>query len=153
VNDGQATVYPGDFEYYAAKRGVDIETRGAVEGGAPRRAAWSRPPDRLASRPGKPERKRREAEERNARHRRTRELRDALAIARRRIEADTERELAELTERSPIRPPTPMRNSSASWSNATTGCAIGPIGSGRRTEAAGRGAGRVEAATVPGGRR
>ena len=32
VNDGSATVYPGDFEYYAAKRGVDIETRGAVEG-------------------------------------------------------------------------------------------------------------------------
>ena len=32
VNDGEATVYPGDFEYYAAKRGVDIETRGAVEG-------------------------------------------------------------------------------------------------------------------------
>ena len=32
VNDGTATVYPGDFEYYAAKRGVDIETRGAVEG-------------------------------------------------------------------------------------------------------------------------
>jgi ATP-binding cassette, subfamily F, member 3 len=32
VNGGEATVYPGDFEYYAAKRGVDIETRGAVEG-------------------------------------------------------------------------------------------------------------------------
>ena len=32
VNDGNATLYPGDFEYYAAKRGVDIETRGAVEG-------------------------------------------------------------------------------------------------------------------------
>ena len=32
VNDGDATVYPGDFEYYAAKRGVDIEARGAVEG-------------------------------------------------------------------------------------------------------------------------
>ena len=32
VNDGRATLYAGDFEYYAAKRGVDIETRGAVEG-------------------------------------------------------------------------------------------------------------------------
>ena len=32
VNAGEATLYPGDFEYYAAKRGLDIETRGAVEG-------------------------------------------------------------------------------------------------------------------------
>ena len=32
VNAGNATLYPGDFEYYAAKRGLDIETRGAVEG-------------------------------------------------------------------------------------------------------------------------
>ena len=32
VNGGDATVYPGDFEYYAAKRGLDIEQRGAVEG-------------------------------------------------------------------------------------------------------------------------
>ena len=35
VDGGQATLYPGDFEYYAAKRGVDIETRGAVEGARP----------------------------------------------------------------------------------------------------------------------
>ena len=34
VDGGQATLYPGDFEYYAAKRGVDIETRGASRGGA-----------------------------------------------------------------------------------------------------------------------
>ncbi len=32
VNAGEAILYPGDFEYYAAKRGVDIEERGAVEG-------------------------------------------------------------------------------------------------------------------------
>ena len=32
VDGGKATLYPGDFEYYAAKRGVDIETRGATEG-------------------------------------------------------------------------------------------------------------------------
>jgi ATP-binding cassette subfamily F protein 3 len=34
VNDGQATLFAGDFEYYAAKRGLDIESRGAVEGRA-----------------------------------------------------------------------------------------------------------------------
>src|ERR687891_2892507 len=32
VNAGEATMYRGDFEYYAAKRGIDIEQRGAVEG-------------------------------------------------------------------------------------------------------------------------
>ena len=34
VNGGSATLFNGDFEYYAAKRGLDIETRGAVEGRA-----------------------------------------------------------------------------------------------------------------------
>ena len=34
VDAGNATLYPGDFEYYAAKRGVDIETRGRHRGGA-----------------------------------------------------------------------------------------------------------------------
>ncbi|HET6380927.1 MAG TPA: ABC-F family ATP-binding cassette domain-containing protein, partial [candidate division Zixibacteria bacterium] len=34
VHAGEATVFAGDFEYYAAKRGLDIETRGAVEGRA-----------------------------------------------------------------------------------------------------------------------
>jgi ATP-binding cassette, subfamily F, member 3 len=99
VNDGKATVYPGDFEYYAAKRGVDIETRGAVEG------ARSTPRGVVAS-PAKPresakaaaDRKRREAEERNARHRRTRDLVRDLAAARAEAES-VERELAELTER------------------------------------------------------
>ena len=99
VNDGQATLYPGDFEYYAAKRGVDIETRGAVEGASPT-------PRGVIAEPAKPresarlaaDRKRREAEERNARHRRTRELRASLS----RAEADAaaaDRELLELTER------------------------------------------------------
>jgi ATP-binding cassette, subfamily F, member 3 len=82
VNDGQATVYPGDFEYYAAKRGVDIETRGAVEGArsTPRGVvAVTRP--RQSAR-ADAARRRQEAEERNARHRRTRELRAALDRAR-----------------------------------------------------------------------
>jgi len=99
VNDGQATVYPGDFEYYAAKRGVDIETRGAVEG------AHSTPRGVVAV-PAKPresaksvaDRKRREAEERNARHRRTRELRASLSGAEQESAA-VARELGEITER------------------------------------------------------
>jgi ATP-binding cassette, subfamily F, member 3 len=99
VNDGQATVYPGDFEYYAAKRGVDIEERGAVEGarstprGVVAREARPRESARQAA-----DRRRREAEERNTRHRQTRELRQAAQRARERTEAIT-RELAELTER------------------------------------------------------
>ncbi|MBW3613124.1 MAG: ABC-F family ATP-binding cassette domain-containing protein [Chloroflexi bacterium] len=99
VNDGQADVYPGDFEYYAAKRGVDIETRGAVEGTqATPRGVVDVPPRPRESAKEASERKRREAEARNARHRRTRNLREALA----RTETDAasaERELAELADR------------------------------------------------------
>jgi ATP-binding cassette subfamily F protein 3 len=99
VNDGKATVYPGDFEYYAAKRGVDIETRGAVEGtrATPRGVVTTAPKPRETAQAAA-ERKRREAEERNARHRRTRELRGAVANAEAEAAA-TERELAELTQR------------------------------------------------------
>jgi ATP-binding cassette subfamily F protein 3 len=99
VNDGHATVYPGDFEYYAAKRGVDIEERGAVEGGrsTPRGVVSVQPKAREPARAAAA-RKRRVAEERNARHRRTRHLRAAQAT----VEADAaaaERELAELSDR------------------------------------------------------
>ena len=99
VNGGQATVYPGDFEYYAAKRGVDIEERGAVEGArsTPRGVVATPPRPRESARAAS-ERRRREAEERNARHRRTRDLRDALS----RTTADaaaTEAELSDLTDR------------------------------------------------------
>ena len=99
VNDGKATVYPGDFEYYAAKRGVDIETRGAVEGArSTPRGVLAEPARPRESSKAAADRKRREAEERNARHRRTRELRSSLAG----VEADAaaaERELTEVTER------------------------------------------------------
>jgi ATP-binding cassette subfamily F protein 3 len=99
VNDGDATVYPGDFEYYAAKRGVDIETRGAVEGArsTPRGVVAPVAKPRESARAAA-DRKRREAEERNARHRRTRDLVRDLAAARAEA-ASTERELTELTER------------------------------------------------------
>jgi ATP-binding cassette subfamily F protein 3 len=99
VNDGQATLYAGDFEYYAAKRGVDIETRGAVEGAqaTPRGVMAAAPKPRESARAAA-ERKRREAEARNQRHRRTRDLRSALANAEAAAIA-TERELDEVTQR------------------------------------------------------
>jgi ATP-binding cassette, subfamily F, member 3 len=99
VNDGQATVYPGDFEYYAAKRGVDIETRGAVEGArSTPRGVVAEPSKPRESAKAAADRRRREAEERNARHRQTRDLRVALDRAEREA-TDGERELAEITER------------------------------------------------------
>ncbi|HJP70411.1 MAG TPA: ABC-F family ATP-binding cassette domain-containing protein [Candidatus Limnocylindria bacterium] len=99
VNDGKATVYPGDFEYYAAKRGVDIEERGAVEGtrATPRGVVATASKPRESARAAA-ERKRREAEERNQRHRRTRDLRTALADAVAEAES-TDRELDDVAQR------------------------------------------------------
>jgi ATP-binding cassette, subfamily F, member 3 len=99
VNGGTATVYPGDFEYYAAKRGVDIETRGAVEGAraTPRGVVATAARPRLSARQ-EAERRRQEAEARNARHRRTRELRAALERASA-GSAEADAELATLVER------------------------------------------------------
>jgi ATP-binding cassette, subfamily F, member 3 len=99
VNDGKASVYPGDFEYYAAKRGVDIEERGAVEGArsTPRGVVAPTARPRESARAAA-DRKRREAEERNARHRRTYELRATLAAAEAESAA-ADREIEELTVR------------------------------------------------------
>ncbi|MGH2427826.1 MAG: ABC-F family ATP-binding cassette domain-containing protein [Candidatus Limnocylindria bacterium] len=99
VNGGQATMYRGDFEYYADKRGLDIETRGAIEGAraTPRGvvAQAARPHEAAQAAAA---RKRHEAEQRNARYRRTRDLRASLQRAQAdAAAADTE--LAELTER------------------------------------------------------
>jgi ATP-binding cassette subfamily F protein 3 len=98
VNDGRAAVYPGDFEAYAAKRGVDIESRGAVEGAraTPRGVVATEPRPRGSAREAA-DRRRREADERNARHRRTRDLRAGLEATEREASA-VERELADLTE-------------------------------------------------------
>ncbi len=97
VNAGAATPYVGDFEYYAAKRGLDIEQRGATEGrSTPRGVAVSTPKPRESSSQAN-RRKRAEAEARNGRYRRSRELRQSLE----RVEHATraiERELAEVTE-------------------------------------------------------
>jgi ATP-binding cassette subfamily F protein 3 len=99
VNDGAATVYPGDFEYYAAKRGLDIEARGAVEGAhATPRGVVAEPTRPRESARNAADRKRREADERNARHRRTRDLRASLSRAETETAA-VDRELAEVTER------------------------------------------------------
>src|SRR5918996_3391449 len=93
VNDGKATVYPGDFEYYAAKRGVDIETRGAVEGArSPPRGIIAAPSRRRESARAAAERRRREADERNARHRLTRRLQPDLDRVRSDL-ADARRDL------------------------------------------------------------
>jgi len=97
VNDGDATLYPGDFEYYAAKRGVDIEERGAVEGAQSTPRGVVVAPSRGSSKAASG-RKRREAEERNERHRRTRDLRARIAS----VETDAAAaatELSALSER------------------------------------------------------
>ena len=97
VNGGAATPYVGDFEYYAAKRGLDIEQRGATEGrSTPRGVAVSTPKPRESSSQAN-RRKRAEAEVRNGRYRRSRKLRQSLE----RVEQETranERDLAEITE-------------------------------------------------------
>ncbi len=95
VDGGQATLYPGDFEYYAAKRGVDIETRGAVEGARPSpRGTVTAPSKPRESARAAAARRRQEAEARNARGGRTRELRAALERAR----ADAAAARAEVAE-------------------------------------------------------
>jgi ATP-binding cassette, subfamily F, member 3 len=99
VDGGQATMYPGDFEYYAAKRGVDIEARGAAEGArATPRGTVTEPPKPRESARAAAARRRREADARNARHGRTRELRALLERARADASA-ARQELAEASER------------------------------------------------------
>jgi ATP-binding cassette subfamily F protein 3 len=96
VSGGTATVFAGDFEYYAAKRGLDIESRGAVEGVATPRGIEARQPHRRESASAAAARRRSEAEDRNRRYRRTRELRDRLE----RAERDLQRAQEEVTQAS-----------------------------------------------------
>ena len=98
VSGGTATLYNGDFEYYAAKRGLDIEARGATEGRATPRGLEepvARPRETAAE---TATRKRTEAEDRNRRYRRTRDLRAALERTERES-SETDADLARLTER------------------------------------------------------
>jgi ATP-binding cassette subfamily F protein 3 len=96
VNGGNATLFPGDFEYYAAKRGLDIETRGAVEGQASPRGIETTAPRSRETAAAAARRRREEADQRNRRYRRTRDLRDALRL----VEADARRADEEVAETS-----------------------------------------------------
>ncbi len=98
VSGGTATLYSGDFEYYASKRGLDIEARGATEGRATPRGLEAPPLRPRESAADEAARKRAEAEDRNRRYRRTRDLREALERAER-ASAETDAALARLTER------------------------------------------------------
>jgi ATP-binding cassette subfamily F protein 3 len=99
VNDGTATLFPGDFESYAARRGIDIEQRGAAEGvRATPRGMVAAPPKPRESGRAATARKRREAEERNRRYRASRDLRARLERAEREA-VETDAELASLSDR------------------------------------------------------
>jgi ATP-binding cassette, subfamily F, member 3 len=99
VSGGSATLFPGDFEYYAAKRGLDIESRGATEGVlTPRGIEEVSRPAARESAAAATARKRAEAEERNLRYRRTHDLKRALEQAER-AWTETDAELVRLTER------------------------------------------------------
>jgi ATP-binding cassette subfamily F protein 3 len=96
VRDGTATLYQGDFEYYAAKTGVDVEGRAATEGRSmPTKPAPQSPADVSLSRKS-PDRKRAEAERRNLLHQETRQLRARLKEVERSL-GQAEAEVAELT--------------------------------------------------------
>ncbi|TME34472.1 MAG: ATP-binding cassette domain-containing protein [Chloroflexi bacterium] len=98
VTGGDATLFPGDFEYYAAKRGIDIEARGATEGRATPRGLEAPQPRPRTSATAESARKRAEADERNRRYRRTKDLRTALERTEREA-SETDAELAKLIER------------------------------------------------------
>ena len=95
VSGGTATLYPGDFEYFAEKTGVDLDGRGAASvNTAPALA----PPVIVA--PPEPkksaEQKRQEAERRNRLHNQTKDLRSRLKTVEKELGA-AEAEVAELT--------------------------------------------------------
>jgi ATP-binding cassette, subfamily F, member 3 len=95
VHDGTATLYPGDFEYFAAKTGLDLDGSSAAPTTVPAEAPAEAQGRR---REGAEDRKRAEAEARNRLYRETKELRRKLA----RVEADlvtAEAEVADLTRR------------------------------------------------------
>ncbi|MGH8906710.1 MAG: ABC-F family ATP-binding cassette domain-containing protein [Egibacteraceae bacterium] len=69
VGGGRAAVYPGDFEYYAERTGLDVDSAPAADGPAPNGGPSGR---KDAAR------KRAEAERRNRLHRQTKDLRAEL---------------------------------------------------------------------------
>ena len=95
VNGGTATVYPGDFEYFAAKTGVDLDGRGATEGAEQPAPAPAHGETATASRKSADQR-RVEAERRNRLHEQTKDLRARLKVVEREL-GKAEAEVAELT--------------------------------------------------------
>jgi ATP-binding cassette, subfamily F, member 3 len=95
VSGGTATVYPGDFEYFAEKTGVDLDGRGATEGTAVPAATVVSPPAEPATRKSADQR-RAEAQRRNDLHQRTKDLRQRLQTVERAL-GKAEAEVAELT--------------------------------------------------------
>ncbi len=95
VNGGTATVYPGDFEYFAAKTGVDLDGRSAAEGKS--NVAAPPAPAPAPTTPRKSADQRRvEADRRNRLHQQTKDLRTRLARVEREL-GKAEAEVAELT--------------------------------------------------------
>jgi ATP-binding cassette subfamily F protein 3 len=92
VRAGRVTVYDGDFEYYAAKTGIDLDGRGATEAPVQEAPATARG----ASRAQEADRKRAEAERRNRVHRETRDVKQRLTQVEQGLGA-AESEVAELT--------------------------------------------------------
>ena len=133
VNDGEATLYPGDFEYYAAKRGVDIETRGAVEG------ARATPRGMVAGSQSRASPRARRRTQARARPRRgtpatrTRGLRPALDGAR--ATAAAQVKLRRPASGWRIRRSMPTRRSFATSWSGTTRPATGSTSSGPRSSA------------------
>ena len=95
VSGGTARVYPGDFEYFAAKTGVDLDGRGAA-------ATDTLAPAPVVDAPSRQEpkktadQKRNEAERRNRLHQQTKDLRKRLSVVERDL-GKAEAEVAELT--------------------------------------------------------
>ena len=80
VNGGSATVYPGDFEYFAEKTGVDLDGRGATDGRAAAVVAAPAPAPVAEVSRKTADQRRSEAERRNRLHQQTKELRDRLRV-------------------------------------------------------------------------
>ena len=98
VSGGTATVYPGDFEYFAAKTGVDLDGRGAASTNTMAPQPVVAPPAEARK---SAEQKRVEAEKRNRLHQQTKDLRARLKVVEKELSkaeakvAELNRELAE----------------------------------------------------------
>ena len=97
VSGGTATLYPGDFEYFAAKTGVDLDGRGAAatDTAAPLPAAAPAGNGRAEAKKTA-DQKRAEAERRNRLHQQTKDMRSRLKVVEREL-GKAEAQVAELT--------------------------------------------------------